>query len=151
MSKFYKILLWCLMLVSAVLLVLFYVQNNTGVFAISNLSKVLTMTTMVDGLMYWTYILIFAALILLVVLTVLNLFGNKKGLKSMAITLVLAIVVVGGSYLLAPGSPVAVNIDPAPTFGTYKLTDTCLIITYVLFAAAIVALVWGAVRKTLKR
>ena len=58
MSKFAKILEYVLLAVGVVIIALFYVQNGSGQFALSNLADVLSSTTLVDGLLWWVYALI---------------------------------------------------------------------------------------------
>lgn len=147
MSKLSKYLQYLLLAVSAVLIVLFFVQNSAGTFKLENLSSVLNTTTMADGLIWWTYALVFLAIALVVILSIVNIAQNPKSLKRTGFTVLLAVVLCGVSYLLASGSPVEVNLEVQPSEATLKYTDAGLILTYILFAGAIIALLYGAVRK----
>lgn len=147
MSKLLKILLIVLLALSGVAVVVFYVQNSSGLFALSNKAEAMASTNMLDMLLFWAYFLVFAAILLVVVLSVINMAGNRKSLKMTGIVVALAIVVVGASYLLASGDPVTANLAVAPTEGELKLTDTLLIMTYILMAGSLVALVWGGIKK----
>ena len=151
MSKFAKILEYVLLAVGVVIIALFYAQNGSGQFALSNLADVLSSTTLVDGLLWWTYALIVLAIALILVLAAVATFGNKKSLKSTGLVLVLAVVLVVASYFLASGSPVAVNVAEQPSAATFKLTDTILILTYVLFIGVIVSLLGGIVVNAIKK
>lgn len=147
MSKFLKILLGCLLVLSALALVAFYVQNTTGIYAISNLSEAMSTTGMLDAMLIWACVLLFAAILLVVILSVINMAGNKKSLKKTGFTLLLAIVLVGVSYFCASGDPVAVNLAVPPTEAALKMTDTLLILCYILLGCSFVALIWGGIRK----
>jgi len=59
------------------------------------------------------------------------------------------VVVIGGCYLLAPGTPIEINKEVSAA--TFKFTDTALYVTYVFVAASIIALLWSAVRNSFKR
>lgn len=148
--KFFKYLLYALLAVSAVLLVMFFVQGGDGEYALENLAAIQTSTTMVDGIIWWTYALVALAIVLVIVLSIWGLAKNPKSLKRAAIFLVLAIVICGGSYFLASGDIVAVNVDKVPSADTFKLTDTILNITYVLFAGAIISIIAGGVIKMIR-
>ncbi|MBR2947109.1 MAG: hypothetical protein IKC17_00770 [Bacteroidales bacterium] len=147
MSKFLKILMISLLTLSVVVLAVFYVQNSTGIYALSNLSAAISSTNMLDGLLGWTYLLLFAAIILVILLSVINMVGNRKALKKTGFLLLLTIVLVVVSYILASGEPVAVNIATPPTAGELKMTDTLLNLTYFLLGGSFVALIWGSLRK----
>lgn len=150
MSKFLKILISVLLGLSAVAIIVFYVQNTTGLFALSNLAEAMSCTNMLDVMLFWGYFLIFVAIILVLVLSIVNMAGNRKALKRTGIILLLAIVAVVVSYLLASGNPVAVNLATPPTHGELKLTDTLLNLTYILLACALIALIWGSVKKIIQ-
>lgn len=150
MSKFLKILMITLLVLSAGAIVAFYVQNTSGIFALSNLSEAISSTNMLDGLLGWTYILLFAAIILVFVLSIINMAGNRKALKRTGLLLILTIVLVVVSYVLASGDPVAVNLATEPTAGELKMTDTLLNLTYLLMAGSFIALIWGGAKKLIQ-
>ena len=150
MSKFLKILMIALLILSAGAIVAFYIQNTTGIFALSNLSEAISSTNMLDGLLGWTYILLFAAIILVFVLSIINMAGNRKALKRTGLLQILTIVLVVVSYVLASGDPVAVNLATEPTAGELKMTDTLLILTYLLMAGSFIALIWGGAKKLIQ-
>lgn len=151
MSKFAKILEYVLMAVGVVIIALFYVQSGSGQFALSNLADALASTTILDGMLWWTYALIALAIVLIVVLAGVATFGNKKSLKSTGLVIVLAVVLVVASYFLASGNPVAVNVVEQPSAATFKLTDSILILTYILFVGVIVSLLGGIVMNAIKK
>ena len=151
MSKFAKILEYVLLAVGVVIIALFYVQSGSGQFDKSNLAEILSSTTLVDGLLWWVYALVVLAIALILVLASVATFGNKKSLKSTGMVLVLAVVLVVASYFLASGSPVAVNVAEQPSAATFKMTDTILILTYILFVGVIVSLLGGIVMNAIKK
>ena len=150
MSKFLKILLSVLLVLSAVGVIVFYVQNSSGLFALSNIAEAMDTTNMLDVLLFWAYFLVFAALLLVIVLSIINMAGNRKSLIRTGIILAIAVVVVGVAYLLASGNPVVVNLATPPTPGQLKLTDTLLIMVYILLGSALAALIWGGVKKLIQ-
>ena len=150
MSKFLKILMITLLVLSVGVIAVFYVQNTSGIFALSNLSEAVSSTNMLDGLLGWTYILLFAAIILVIVLSVINMAGNPKALKRTGFVLILSIVLIVVSYVLASGDPVAANLATEPTAGELKMTDTLLILTYLLMAGSFIAVIWGGAKKLIQ-
>lgn len=150
--KFTKILEICLLVISLIGLIAFLAFNaKTGLYTVNNLSEALATTNMLDFFLGWAYILVIAALVLVVVLSIINLAGNKKSLKKTGLVLIIAIVLVGVSYLLASGDPVAVNIDVQPSHATLKMTDTLLNLSFALVILTILALVWGSVRNLIHK
>lgn len=151
MSKFAKILEYVLLAVGVVVIALFYFQNGSGDFALSNLAKILSSVTLVDGILWWTYVLVILAIALIVVLSIVAVFGNKKSIKSTGIVLLIAVVLVAASYLLASGNPVAVNVATQPDPATFKMTDAILNLTYILFVGVIGSLLVGTVVNAFKK
>ena len=77
--------------------------------------------------------------------------NNPKTLVGLLIGVIVIAAVVGGAWMLAPGTPaIGYMGDPVSDFNL-KLTDTMLSLTYLIFGAAIVSLIvgWvvGATRK----
>ena len=106
----------------------------------------------VDVLLYGTYAYALVALLAVVTgVVVIGGINNPKTLLKMLLGLVVAAVVVGGAYMLAPGTPAVGYLGEPVSDGTLKLTDTVLNLTYLAFGAAIIALIvgWiaGATRK----
>ena len=100
----------------------------------------------VDVLLYWAYIMIgIAALAVIVVGLVISVKNNPKTLVKLGIGLVAVAVVCLVAYLLAPANP-AFGREGLDSVGTLKLTDTILNLTYIVGAAAIVAIVVGEIR-----
>ena len=150
-SKFTKILEICLLVLSLVGLVAFFIYNaNTGLYTVANEAEALATTGMLDVVLFWAYALVIAAIVLVVVLSLINMAGNKKSLKKTGFLRLIAVVLIGLSYLLASGDPIAVNMEVQPTHATLKMTDTLLNLSYALVVIALLALVWGSVRNLIK-
>ena len=71
--------------------------------------------------------------------------NNPKNLIKAAGVVVGIAVLVVLAYVLSSGAP-AINVKTQPTTQWLKLTDTMLLLTYVLGGAAIVAIIVGAIR-----
>ncbi len=150
-SKFTKILEICLLVISLIGLVVFFANNaSTGLYTVANEAEALATTGMLDIVLFWAYALVIAAIVLVVVLSIINMAGNKKSLKKTGILLLIAVALIGVSYLLASGDPIAVNMEVQPTHATLKMTDTLLNLSYALVVIALLALVWGSVRNLIK-
>ena len=121
-SKFTKILEICLLVISLIGLVVFFIYNsNTGLYTVANEAEALATTGMLDIVLFWAYALVIAAIVLVVVLSIINMAGNKKSLKKTGFLLLIAVVLIGLSYLLASGDPIAVNMEVQPTHATLKV------------------------------
>ncbi len=150
MSKFAKILLYTLLGLCALVVILFYVQNSSGVFGLDNLKWVMSNLSMVDGLIWCTYLLSFVSILLVIIMSIYTMAINPKSIKKAGITLLIALVVIGISYLFASGNEVTVNVTTPPSKATFKLTDTGLLITYILAAVSVLALIFGGIRKIIQ-
>ena len=129
MSKYIKYLFYVLMGVSAIISVIFYLNPESE--------------SMVQTLLTWTYILLGVAAFVALIMPLF--FSSAKSLKKLFINLGIVAIIVGISYLCAPGSPASVHMATEPTAVTLKLTDTGLIITGLLLVAAIGSIVFGSV------
>ena len=106
----------------------------------------------VDVMLYCAYA--FALVAILAVLfgvVVIGGINNPKSLLKLGLGVVVIAVIIGGAYVLAPGTPAVGYLGEPVSDGTLKLTDTILNLTYLLFGGALAALVvgWviGATRK----
>jgi Ca2+/Na+ antiporter len=135
MSKFIKYLSYILFGLTAIITILFFLDDKG----------------MLDTFLGYAYILLGFAIISAVGLPLLNMLKNPKGLKSMLKNLLVIVVVVVLAYLLASGDPLKTTLETEPTASTLKLTDTGLIITYFLFAASVIAIVGGGLVNLLKK
>ena len=106
----------------------------------------------VDVMLYCAYA--FALIAILAVLfgvVVIGGINNPKSLLKLGLGVVAIAVIIGGAYMLAPGTPAVGYLGEPVSDGTLKLTDTVLNLTYLLFGGALAALIagWviGATRK----
>ena len=107
----------------------------------------------VDLILWGAYI--FAGITILSVVfgvVVIGGLNNPKSLVTLLIAVVAMVAVVGGAWVLAPGTPAIGYISDTPvTDFQLKLTDATLILTYLSCGAAILSLIigWivGATRK----
>ena len=130
MNKIFKITGWVLGLLGIVFGILAFVNEGSSV----------------DLLLRYTYFLFFAAVVIWIGLAIFIAGRNnpKNLLKAAGVVVgVTALVVL--AYVLSAGAP-ALNVKTQPTPQWLKLTDTMLLLTYVLGGAAIIALIVGAVR-----
>ena len=130
MNKIFKITGWVLGLLGIVFGILAFVNEGSSV----------------DLLLRYTYFLFFAAVVIWIGLAIFIAGRNnpKNLLKAAGVEVGIAVLVVL-AYVLSAGAP-ALNVKTQPTPQWLKLTDTMLLLTYVLGGAAIIAIIVGAVR-----
>lgn len=130
MNKIFKITGWVLGLLGIVFGILAFVNEGSSV----------------DLLLRYTYFLFFAAVVIWIGLAIFIAGRNnpKNLLKAAGVVVGVAALVVL-AYVLSAGAP-ALNVKTQPTPQWLKLTDTMLLLTYVLGSAAIIAIIVGAVR-----
>lgn len=125
MNKIFKITGWVLGLLGIVFGILAFVNEGSSV----------------DLLLRYTYFLFFAAVVIWIGLAIFIAGRNnpKNLLKAAGVVVgVTALVVL--AYVLSAGAP-ALNVKTQPTPQWLKLTDTMLLLTYVLGGAAIIAII----------
>lgn len=130
MNKIFKITGWVLGLLGIVLGILAFFNGGTAI----------------DLLLRYTYVLFIAAVVIWIGLSIFIAGRNnpKHLLKAAGVVVGVAALVVL-AYVLSSGAP-ALNVKTQPTPQWLKLTDTMLLLTYVLGGAAIIAIIVGAVR-----
>ena len=130
MNKIFKITGWVLGLLGIVFGILAFVNEGSSV----------------DLLLRYTYFLFFAAVVIWIGLAIFIAGrNNPKNLLKAAGVVVGVTALVALAYVLSAGAP-ALNVKTQPTPQWLKLTDTMLLLTYVLGGAAIIAIIVGAVR-----
>lgn len=130
MNKLFKITGWVLGLLGIVFGILAFVNGGSAI----------------DLLLRYSYVLFIAAVVIWIGLSIFIAGRNnpKHLLKAAGVVVGVAALVVL-AYVLSSGAP-ALNVKTQPTPQWLKLTDTMLLLTYVLGGAAIVAIIVGAVR-----
>ena len=130
MNKVFKITGWVLGLLGIVLGILAFFNGGSAI----------------DLLLRYTYVLFIAAVVIWIGLSIfISGKNNPKNLIKAAGVVVGIAVLVVLAYVLSSGAP-AINVKTQPTPQWLKLTDTMLLLTYVLGGAAIIAIIVGAVR-----
>lgn len=130
MNKVFKITGWVLGLLGIVLGILAFFNGGSAI----------------DLLLRYTYVLFIAAVVIWIGLSIfISSKNNPKNLIKAAGVVVGIAVLVVLAYVLSSGAP-AINVKTQPTTQWLKLTDTMLLLTYVLGGAAIVAIIVGAIR-----
>ena len=97
---------------------------------------------MVTTIINWALVLSCVAVLGAVVMPVC--FGNGKGKKGMLVKVGFVAVLCVVSYLFATGDPV-VGSRVEATESAWKYTDAGLILTGLLFAVAVLSIVFGSV------
>ena len=130
MNRIFKITGWVLGLLGIVFGVLAFANGGSAI----------------DLLLRYTYVLFIAAVAIWIGLSIFITGRNnpKDLLKAAGVVVGIAVLVVL-AYVLSSGAP-ALNVKTQPSTQWLKLTDTMLLLTYVLGGAAIVAIIVGAVR-----
>ncbi|MEZ4853292.1 hypothetical protein [Flavobacterium sp.] len=106
----------------------------------------------ISPLIYISYIVLFACVVLVLLFVFKNVFSNKETLKSTLIGLGLFLVVILISYILADGSEVISSNGSvlAPAGATSKWVSAGIYATFILAIAAIGTMVWGGLTKIKK-
>lgn len=106
----------------------------------------------VDILLYWAYVMVGLTLAAIIVVgIIIGALTNPKGLLKTGIVVLCCAVIVAVAYFLAPGSEAVGYVGPQPDSQTLKFTDTVLNLTYLSCAAAVAAIVVGAIVGTVRK
>ena len=137
MKKVLNVLLGALMVITVVLLAYAIVSGGSDAAIGLNL--------------IWGYILLIAGIVFAVGGAVYGMVQNPAGGKSSLLSVVLILAVVAVSYFISAGH--TVNIVDLQNNGFFAhgetvITETCVLVSYVAFAAAVltalVTEIWGA-------
>ena len=101
-----------------------------------------------DTFLYWIYFLVVLALCVTLLFPLFGAFKSKKKLLRLILLILGVVVVVGGAWLLAPGTEIETKAAVAQ--GDFKFADMVLYVTYFVVCVAIVTLAWSAIRKAIK-
>ncbi|MDP3398346.1 MAG: hypothetical protein Q8S23_04295 [Bacteroidales bacterium] len=130
MSKFVKYITYLLIGLAVIITIAFFSNKEA----------------MLDTFLFYGYILFGIAAVAAIGMPLFNMIDNPKSFKKILINLLIVVVVVGVAYLLASGDPLSnVNITPEPTANTLKITDTGLILVYILFGLSVISIIAGSV------
>lgn len=135
MNKIFKITGWVLGILGIVLGVICLATNGGNV----------------DILLRYTYVLLIATLVIWVGLAIfLAGKNNPKSLIKAGIVIVAAAAIIFIAYLLASGDPV-LNVKNQPSQLWLKLTDTILLLVYIMGGAAILSIIYGVIRNAINK
>jgi uncharacterized membrane protein len=133
-SKLIQWFLYLLMGISAVLGILFYTN------AIKS-----------DLLMYWGYLLLAVLILVTLAASLSNLFMHPKGAIKFAIILGGMVLIAIISYSVSTNTFTALQLEKMDiTESTSKMVGAGLYITYVMFGAALLSIIYTAVSRIFK-
>lgn len=147
-SRLVKIVLWALVLISAVLVV--SLMSN-----ISPQDNDPTMGSWINTNLTWAYILFFACTGVAVIFSIIQMFLDKKSAIKGLTSLGFMVVIVLIAYLLASDTlPQFFGVDKFIQDGSLtpriaKLIDTGLYTTYLLFGVTVLAIIWSGISQLL--
>ena len=142
------ILLWVLLIVSAVLIISLIVNIGEDTDPI--------MGNWINTNLIWAYILVAFGAGVAIIASLLHMFTDKKAARNGIISIVFLGVVGVIAYLLAsPEIPQFIGVDKFINDGTLnekvaKLVDTGLYATYILLALAILSIAFSSVTRLFK-
>ena len=147
-GKIVTIILWVLIVISAILMITLLVN-------ISENDSDSAMNSWINTNLIWTYILIVVGASVAIIAGLFQMFTNKKAAKRGLISVGFMGVVVLVSYLIAsPEMPQFIGIDnfiaKGLTENTVKWVDAGLYATYILFGIAVLAIAFSSVSKMFK-
>ena len=134
----WKILQLLLFVVSLVLFAVVFAQSPKTVDAAS-----------LNPFLFWIYALVALAICVTLLFPLFAAFKDKKKFLRLVLLIVAVVVIVGGAWLLAPGS--AIETKAAVKAGDFKFADAVLYVTYLAVVGAVCALIWSAIRNAVKK
>ena len=143
-SKFVKILLWVLLVISAVLLISLMAN-------ISDNDTDPSMGSWINTNLVWAYILVVIGAVVAIVSGLVHMVTDKKAARGGLLALGFFVVVAVISYSLASDAiPQFIGVNKFINDGTLtarvaKLVDTGLYATYILLGLAILSIVFSSV------
>ena len=149
-SRFVTILLWVLLVISAVLVVSLMVNINEEVDTDP------AMLSWVNSNLIWAYILVAIGAGIAIISGLIHTLTDKKALRGGLISLAFLAIVAVISYSLASDAiPQFIGVDKFINDGTLtakvsKLVDTGLYATYILLGLAILSIVFSSVTRLFK-
>ena len=149
-AKIVTILLWVLIIISAVLVV--SLMANVGADYKTNA----ILASWIDANLIWAYILIIFGFGVALVSSIIQMVTDKKAAKRGLLTLLIFVVIVGVSYLFASDAmPQFLGVDKFINNGTLtprvsKLIDTGLYTMYILLGVAVISIAYSSVSRLFK-
>jgi len=140
-TKYIKYGYYLILLLGVVLTIVFFLNT-------SNYSEVVQAAsfTFLDIYLYWGYLLLLLNVVAMLILPLP--FMAKASYKRLGFLAIIGVVLFLLSYMMASPEPVNAVVKVPPTETALKLTDTGLIFTYILFAIALLSIVFSSVYKS---
>ena len=105
----------------------------------------------VNLLLRYSYFLLIAAVVILLGLAIIQTAkNNPKGLLKALCVIVGIAALVAVANALASGDPI-VRLKSQPSASTLKLTDTIMVLVYILGGAAILSIIFGVIRNAINK
>ena len=107
----------------------------------------------IDAILYWSYALVALSVLIILIFGIgISAAQNKKNLIKIIGVLVGLVALVALAYVLAPGTPAVGLVTDSPVSdGALKLTDTVLNLTYISCGAAIIAILFSAIKGSVRK
>lgn len=144
-----KISLWVLMVISIIFTVMFFAGGANGSLEVAG--DFLDIPRFTDLLLEWTYVLLGLACLITLGVVVWEFAKNckhdkKKAISTLAVVVGFAILIVVCWFLGSPEKIEIIGYEGTENVGAMaQMTDAMLYMTYILFAATVVALIWGVI------
>jgi hypothetical protein len=144
-----KISLWVLMVISIIFTVMFFAGGANGSLEVAG--DFLDIPRFTDLLLEWTYVLLGLACLITLGVVVWEFTKNckhdkKKAISTLAVVVGFAILIVVCWFLGSPEKIEIIGYEGTENVGAMaQMTDAMLYMTYILFAATVVALIWGVI------
>jgi amino acid transporter len=105
-----------------------------------------------DPMLFYTYVLVAIAAVITLLFTILGVFSSKKSLKSSAIVLGIALVLIVIAYTMASDKmPTFFGVEAFHLTSTIlKLVDTSLYLLYILTGIAFIGLFYTEIARSIK-
>jgi|GEM_PF-3237366 hypothetical protein len=140
-TKYIKYGYYLILLLGVVLTIVFFL-NTSDYSEVAQASSF----SFLDIYLSWGYILLLLNVVAMMILPLP--FMTKASYKRLGFLAIIGIVLFAISYMMASPESVDAVVKVPPTETALKLTDTGLIFTYILFAIALLSIVFSSVYKS---
>ena len=137
------------MVISIIFTVMFFAGGANGSLEVAG--DFLDIPRFTDLLLEWTYVLLGLACLITLGVVVWEFTKNckhdkKKAISTLAVVVGFAILIVVCWFLGSPEKIEIIGYEGTENVGAMaQMTDAMLYMTYILFAATVVALIWGVI------
>lgn len=144
-----KIFLWILLALSVVFTIMFFAGGSNGSLEVAG--DFLSIPRFTDLLLEWTYVLFCIACVVTLGVVIWEFaknckYDHRKAISTLVVVLCFAILIVGCWFLGSPEKIDIIGYEGSENFGAWaQMSDAILYLTYILFAATVLTLVWGVI------